>query len=98
MPASATATRATAKPEHRTRHLLKAIEQLRDHLLRAEQTAEQRLAAIPARRRPSASVFSSNVCTASCRRAMAAASHNGCESQSRSRRAPIGVTVRLSAP
>lgn len=51
---SASAARATAKPEHRTRRLLQAVERLRDQLLKAERTAAKRLAAIPAHRRPSA--------------------------------------------
>lgn len=53
-PAARAAARAPAKPEHRTRRLLHAVERLRDQLLKAEQLVEERLAAIPARRRPSA--------------------------------------------
>ena len=47
---------------------------------------------------PATPSFSSQSCTASRRRTMGAAAASGWLSQSRKRRAPIGVTVRLSAP
>ena len=42
--------------------------------------------------------FPINVCTASCRRRIGSMAASGCESQLRSIRAPIGVTVRLITP
>lgn len=52
--AARAAVRATTKSEHRTRSLLRSVERLRDQLLKAEKMVAQRLAAIPAHRRPSA--------------------------------------------
>ena len=51
-----------------------------------------------ARKLSSPPEFSMNVCTASCRRRIGSTAASGCESQLRSIRAPIGVTVRLTAP
>jgi exodeoxyribonuclease V beta subunit len=42
--------------------------------------------------------LSTKVCTVSCLRRIGSTVASGCDSQSRSRRAPMGVTVRLSAP
>ena len=39
-----------------------------------------------------------NVCTAACLRRIGSTVASGWDSQSRSRRAPMGVTVRFSAP
>ena len=51
-----------------------------------------------ARRASNVALLSTNDATASCRRTIAWTLASGCVSQSRKRRAPIGVVVRLSAP
>ena len=53
-PAAHAAVRSPATSAHRTRHLLQAVERLREQLLKAEKMAAEHLAAIPAPRRPSA--------------------------------------------